>query len=208
MPIYKEKKIINIGIPKTCCTSIYHTFKDKNNKWLLDTKNICIEGNNKPISHMTLKEFTDYYKNINISEYTIFTIIRNPYDKIFSVYNHLKNVNQKNTFTNKIDVNHLTFNQWILKIKKILENNDEYYHNMLTSQTSFLKLDNKIPEYLKIFRYEELGKLEDYFNIKLQHLNKGNSNLTYKKVYNEVSQEFIYNYYKEDFLYFNYNKEL
>ena len=85
MPIYKEKKIINIGIPKTCCTSIYHTFKDKNNKWLLDTKNICIEGNNKPISHMTLKELTDYYKNINISEYTIFTIIRNPYDKIFCI---------------------------------------------------------------------------------------------------------------------------
>lgn len=46
MPIYKNRKLINIAIPKTSCTSIYNSFKDEYNK-LEDFKIIILDNRPK-----------------------------------------------------------------------------------------------------------------------------------------------------------------
>jgi hypothetical protein len=81
-----------------------------------------------------MEQFINYYKDINIFEYKIFTIVRNPYDKFYSLYNHIKNANKNNIFTYIINVNNLNINEWINKIKYFIENelnNNSYFDDII-----------------------------------------------------------------------------
>lgn len=220
MPIYKNIKIINIGIPKTCCTSIYTALKDKNNNSNNDLKKIKLENYTKRLGHLTLSQFINYYPEINIRNYNIITVIRNPYDRIYSIYNHIKKRNNTKGVPNELKTTNLNFNSWINSIKNIISQNGklnlekikylnkEDYVSFFTSQYEFLTVDNKIPSYINIFRYENITKLEKYLNLKLPILNKSNSKINYKNEYNQNSLDFIYKIYEIDFLKFGYSKQL
>ena len=219
MPLYKNKKIINIAIPKTCCTSIYTALKDKENNYNNDTKRINLKNYTKRFSHLTLNEFINFHPKININDYNIITIIRNPYDRIYSIYNHLKKT-KSISIPKELKTNNLDFNQWIISIKNVISQDGKLnlekikyfkiddYVSFFTSQYDFLIVNDKIPEYVNIFRYENIRELEKYLGINLPILNKGNSKISYKKAYNQSSLDFIYQIYKIDFIKFGYPKQI
>ena len=101
MPINKKCKIIFIHIPK--CSGIYITklFDMYGNNFLHSSKNSSIPTKNchvygRTLQHYTIKMIQDcihtynimnpLIENINITEYKIFTIIRNPYIRFISAY--------------------------------------------------------------------------------------------------------------------------
>ena len=217
MPIYKNKKIITIAIPKTACTSMYQAMKDNFNNINKDLKLIKLKGVPKRLGHLTLNQFLNYYTEINIKDYQIISIVRNPYDRFFSIYNHIKNANRSGIYTKIIDVTEnnntifLTFNEWVLKINKIIHTNFNlaYFddiHSYFIPQYKFLEIESNIPSYVKIFKFENIEEVKNNFKIKLPKLNAGNhSGNKIKNIYNDESKKIVYDLYKKDFEIFNYD---
>jgi len=211
MPIYKNKKLIHVAIPKTGSTSIYHIFKDKLNN--NDDLKIIIIGNTpKRLGHLTLKQIPLYHKDIDINNYKIFSIVRNPYDRFYSIYKHMKNLNNRLIYTNIIDVNNLDFNEWLVKIERLGNiSNDtytDYVNSFFISHFEYLQINNKIEDSIQLFKFENLHELEIEYNIILPHLNTSNISQNYISVYNEYSLNYVYNKYINDFIQFNYEKHV
>lgn len=212
MPIYRKKKIINIAIPKTACTSLYYSLKEDDNYISEDLNIIILNGYPKRKGHLSISEFLNYYNDIDISKYKVITIIRNPFDRMFSVYNHIKNANKKCIYTNVIDINNRNFNEWLKYIytifDKIKEKSKEYgddIYSYFIPQIDFLTVNNSIPKYIKIFRFEDLNELEKNINCKLIHINKGNIEMiNYKDIYNQESINIIKDLYHKDLKIFDY----
>lgn len=96
MPVYPNLKLIYIRIPKTAG----EYFEKYINKYDTPISNIH--------PHATLLHITHGSSNAvvvpNIHEYTIVTIVRNPYDWFESLYNYTKlHKGFKNTWDDKID---------------------------------------------------------------------------------------------------------
>jgi len=174
---------------------------------------INLNGYPKRKGHLTLSNFLNYHNNIDISRYKVITIIRNPFDRIFSVYNHIKKINRNGIYTFAIDINNKNFNEWLKYIYTIFnelkEKSKEYgddLYSFFIPQIDFLTVGNNIPKYVKIFRFENLDKLENFINCKLIHANKSNIEMiNYKNIYNKESINIIKKLYNKDLKIFNYN---
>lgn len=99
---FKDKKIIFVHIPKTGGSSLEYAIcsellNDKNSKSVYNTsyKNFTVNGffRNKRHEdlHGHLHSFiSEYNKYLNIDEFLKFTVLRNPFDQIISLYNQLR----------------------------------------------------------------------------------------------------------------------
>jgi len=91
MPYYKEKTLLFIHIPKTGGTIVEYNIKKKTSQKLsgmCGRKNTLLDFpyNQKSLQHLfytTIYKFRDKL-NINFDNIKIFTIVRNPYDRIIS----------------------------------------------------------------------------------------------------------------------------
>tara|TARA_B100001939_G_scaffold225054_1_gene193769 strand:+ start:261 stop:854 length:594 start_codon:yes stop_codon:yes gene_type:complete len=160
------------------------------------------------------------YIDFSESDYQKFCVCRNPYDRIFSAYwfiinNNLyypedvefsKQVKQFADF-NEFVINYLSFQQ-----TPPCQVVDTYDTNMKTT-CHFLPQSNWVCDSwykpfqdIKIYRYENLEKLEKELEIRMPfHYNKSNKP-NYLDVYNEQSKDIIYSMYKYDFVNFGYEK--
>ena len=177
--IIEEYKAIFIHIPKNAGSSIETYFANESFRI-------------QPNKHDTINEIKKRFKN-SYDNYSKFTIIRNPYDKMVSWYFYLKrNVGENH--------NVIEFNDWIKDPSKFWHANDPI---------SYLKPQCKwIDNTVEIIRFENLNEeLNNFFgeDIDLPITNKSNHN-HYSTYYNKNSIDIIYDRYKEDFKRYNYKK--
>ena len=186
-------KCIFIHIPKAAGISIANAlFKTygAGHKKVVEYKNI-----------FPLKTYNKYYK---------FTIVRNPYTRLFSAYNFLKKggINSfDKAFNEKVLVNYNSFDDFVLNY---LTPETIYSYIHLLPQFEFLVDENDEINIDFVGRYENLEndfktiKKKLNLNIQLPHLNnfKSSSN---QPISTEVKNK-IYYLYRKDFELLNYNK--
>lgn len=188
-PIKKGKKrnFIFIHIGKTAGTSITKIIGEPFQKHNTAKEVIKIIGREK---------WDNNYK---------FTVVRNPWDKVFSWYKYRTQLNQSNMKTNPI-----SFADWVACTYG--ENKDPYYYyrpKIFLPQVEWLKNDNGEIDMDKIIRFEnlkedfeivanEVGVVSD-----LPHINK-TKRTDYREFYDEATKEIIEQWFYEDIKLFNY----
>ena len=185
-------QIIYIHIPKTgglyLCKSIY---------------------GNYGLGH----HFYPYYQKVfkkRISKYFVFTVVRNPYNRLISAINYLNSGGINNIHKDWKEKYGLEkdINSFLLKNLEELVSNDEHFF----PQFKFIEINNAIPETLDyIGKYEDFNKVKQKINsIKkiFFPLNKINSSKKYFSVaeLSNGSIKLINRLYHEDFINFNYKK--
>ena len=202
MPYYPNKNILFIHIPKTGGTIIENQIKKQYNETLYSgfTNNILEYPYNKiSLQHQfytTIYKYKDVL-NINFNKIKIFSVVRNPYDRIISDlfwFNLIK----------KNDSSDIVYN--IIK-NKYLYRDDLDNHNL--PQYLFITDENKklLPN-IKIYKTEELNIKNDEINKYLEiniNIKRENVNKNYSKYLNRNSINIINNFYKKDFELFGYN---
>lgn len=213
MQCIEDLNLIFIHIPKTGGSFIERNLK--NIKFKIFNKKTIFGG------HQNYKWFN---KNIvNINTYDIFTIVRNPYNRIISAFYYL--IKPERIEGDKKEIEYLgnplnlsTFIDNIYNEYKINKIN-RYIH--ITLQYKFLINDeNKIASNISIFKYETLDK--DFFNFISKYKNNNKVyNLFIKDIYNNIKIKEDYEIhnilskddiskineiYDEDFKLFNYDK--
>ena len=205
MPYFEELNILFIHIPKTGGSSVEKYFEKKINKKL--SKNFLYSKTEKfnemhSYQHMT---FNEILKNkellkININDETfIFTIVRNPYERIISELFFRKMINKSSSpeYVEKKIINYLK--------------SKETYDNHKIPQYSFIIFENSmINNNIKIIKTENLNNdmkylgFNDFENI--EELKTHRNNLDYYSYLNNNSIKNINEYYVLDFIIFDYKQ--
>lgn len=214
MPYYKECNLLFIHIPKTGGTCI-DTQICKSHKRTLYTifRNDLLP---EPYKNISLQHqfYTTIYENrtildINFDKIKIFTIVRNPYDRIISDlfwlgcnfgngrFKEFKVM--KNKKINPEQVYNLIKNIYINNNK--LDNHNQPQYKFITDKNC-----NLIPN-IKIFKTEQLNKSNHNINQFLGfniHIGRNNVNKDYSRYLNKKSISLINDFYKKDFELFDY----
>ena len=210
--ISHKHKAIFIHIPKTGGTSIEKFFNISpfNNK-LPDYTNLV--GYDKKLGihlqHATVSQIIEH--NLipdNIwNEYFKFTIVRNPFDKMYSEYNWIsKDIKIKDSFLNFINK--------AGKYREVLNNRSiwEYRGDHLTNQIDYIQHNNKIQvDYIARFENFQreietiLGflKIDKKFDIHSKKI-KDKIFKQYYHFYSRIDKKIIEKAYKEDLEFFDY----
>ena len=93
-----DKKIIFIHIPRCGGSSIKEYLKELSNSWDLNP------------NHLQLKDYEKRY-GIDLNDYFIFTCVRNPYNKIYSMFRYKKFKRET------LDTKDKSFYEWIISLK-------------------------------------------------------------------------------------------
>ena len=208
MPYYKEKNLLFIHIPKTGGTVIEAEIKKKYKQTLYSGYiNNILES---PFNKFSLQHqfYTTIYKyqnklDVNFNNIKIFTVVRNPYDRIISdlfwwkrkkKYPEFKiNYNDTEEIYNFIKNNYLN--------RDDLDNHNQPQYKFITDEN--LNLISNI----KILKCETLNDTNNELNKFLGfniNIKKENINKDYSKFLNKKSILLINEYYKKDFELFNY----
>lgn len=140
----------------------------------------------------------------------IFSIVRNPIDRLFSIWNYCTNSYTKFSFfsltkeDNKYKIK--DFNKFV---KNFYENGlpEKYPQKMFLKMSDILNID--LYEKIKIYKFEELEKYIDFlklnYNIECDYPYYNYSNKNIIKNITKETCEIISNLYKEDFERFDYD---
>ena len=202
--LYKDKKIIFLHIPKTGGDSIERTF-------------IKYYG---PYTdrHRTLSYIINKHDIKDIEKYTIFVVTRNPFERIFSSFNHCMPV-KWNLITPPI----LRFQKYVMAIKDYFddpENFNSVKHEFKLNIAHIQKFNDWIIDKngeeistIKILHFDNLNHHWDHnkkdfgIDIKLPHLNKtafSRKNKKYYMYYNKKTRKIIEEIYKDEIERFGY----
>ena len=187
-PIIKirGKEFIFIHINKNAGTSILNSF-------------------NKKKFHLTVEELNELLGERTFNKCIKFAIVRNPYDRVISLYKHRIKTNQSNLNSENIGIN-----EWVKSV--FSENTNLKYRDknrMFLTQLEWLKDKYGVIQVDEILRFDKLKYDFDRFckkyslDTKLNHDNK--SDFIYSDILNDSSKTIIYNYFKEDFLFLGLN---
>lgn len=189
-----NKKLIFIHIPKTGGSSI---------KQALFGKYIS--------SHDHAGYYRDHHE-LCWNSYFKFSIVRNPWDRTFSIYNFYKNGNNPVNAKIKISMNEMSFEDFIhLYSRGEWLPGSSFSNPLLTQQLDWISLDGKIAVDL-VVKFESLQ--EDYIRLceelnirarRLPHLKKMGNRGDYKNMYNDETKNIIYRRFKKDIEAFDYD---
>jgi len=210
MPISHHYKCLFIHIPKTAGTSIEKTL-DIYGDWRKENREILfgrIESGE--LKNIGLK--TDFLQHVTIAEaqeiscipqdYFSFSFIRNPWDRMVSIYSNPDNNLVWKARRMGIDLLDLSFEEFVLEIGRI-------NHVHLTEQYKFICDEQYRLQVDFLGRFENL--LEDYsiicekvgLNTQFTHANKS-EHLSYKNYYNANTKRIIEDRYEADIELFKY----
>lgn len=193
---FYDTNSIFIHIPKTGGTSVGQTIYDSN-----------------VIGHKHRKWSDYYYLNKKFYNNSFkFCFVRNPYDRILSVYNYLMNVPSQHIYTKKwaekfmTDVSSLEefvnyLNPIRMKVWPHLELQTDYIFSGKKNMVDFIGRFENFEEDLMFVA----KKLNINVN-KVPHLNKSAKKEKSVPIVNELIKERIYYLYKKDFILLNYDK--
>ena len=204
MPYYPEKNILFIHVPKTGGTKIENELKKKYEQNLYNNKigNNLLDTpfNNSSLQHQfysTIYKYRDIL-NVNFDKIKIFSIVRNPYNRVIS-----------DLFWYRLIEENFTKNQVFNIIKnKYLYRNDLDNHNL--PQYKFITDENlNLYKNIKVFKTENLNEnnneLNEYLDVDID-IKRKNVNRNYMKYLNKKSISLINTFYDIDFKLFNYDK--
>ncbi len=195
-PFYLKKRndIIHIHITKTAGTSLVHSMDFNRSNKSYGTK-----------KHYFSKEVIDIVGQEHWDNSFKFTFVRNPWDRLYSLYRFRL---RKNKIISEEQGN--SFNLWL---KSIINLQDSDPYKKSKPQTEWLKnFDNKI-DFDFIGRFEELehdveklGKLIS-MKINLPHINQTLPIIHYSNAYDNELEDLVHKHYKGDIDLFNYSFE-
>lgn len=217
------KFITFIWIPKCAGTTIQNYYNLERQICKTKSSNYNFK-NNKSVTfghadiNIILKK--NIISNIFYKNSFKFCIVRNPYDRIVSLFHYQKKNKMFNKSPNFID---LSFDLWI---KYLYENRNNIPKSNDTNYTKNKLINNQwnlmcswIPKDIDKIYYFENG-IENIINdinininnnikvINLKHYNK-TDHINYKYYYkNKLTQEYVYKIYEKDFITFNYPKKI
>ena len=204
MPYFKSLNILFIHIPKTGGANIenYFFFISKTHPKIenlisYETKPIDLKINNHSLQHLTFKEILNLknFFDVNLDNLKIFTVVRNPYDRIISDLLFLKLINENDT-SNEVEI----------EIEKYFNNNSDYDNHKTLQFNFILDKDNNINKKIIVIKTESLN--QEMKNLGFPDFAKYCNNYKHTKNYykylNNESIKMINSYYKKDFEYFNY----
>lgn len=199
MRLSKKGKLLFIHIAKNAGRSVWEAMEKK----YKDTRKIAW-------GHSTLQEV---HKKINLKKYTTFAIVRNPYDRMVSLYHFL--YQQKDSFMGYDGVERPTsiipglgFEKWLLEYGKVAHTSSKK-NRLVTSkqpQLDWLTVNKKVV-CNEIIRFEELyPRLHNILGITKEELPVKHKTKRggYRELYTPKSKAFVEKYFKKDLEYFNY----
>tara|TARA_Y100000389_G_C17453088_1_gene516151 strand:- start:1101 stop:1757 length:657 start_codon:yes stop_codon:yes gene_type:complete len=215
MPYYKSKNVLFIHIPKTGGSGIELAISDSFNKAKGTTSLYTFDWETKnkkgeypynildyPYNTISLQHqyYSTLYKyrdklGINFNNIKIFSIVRNPYDRIISDLFYLK----------KIDIDFTA--EQVYKVIRYNYLNIPNLDNHNVPQYKFITDDNcQLISNIKIFKCEQLNYSNDEINKFLGfniNIKKG-INKNYSRFLNKDSILLINKFYRKDFELFDY----
>ena len=198
--IFEKYKILNnnlyfIHIPKNAGTYFCKYF---------------LENKNKEPGHSKIIDYPSNLHNRTVA------IVRNPYDRMVSIYTYSKIGNKGHYYKPNIKHEHYSFsknNNFDKFVTSLYKKNIKHdIHSV--KQSDYIIINNKCPcKY--VLRLENLERdLKDKLgfknikNIKNKKENQSNT-INWKKYYtNDTTKKMVYEMYKDDFINFNYSKNI
>jgi len=178
-------KFIFVHITKTGGTSATQVLK----KYLYDA----------PMKqHETAVECRDRIGKDLFSEYFKFTFVRNPWDKMVSMYHYLRQ--SKNLYRNL----GISFKDWVSDVEKL-----DQEERSTSSQLSWIEENGEIlVDFIGKFEsYEEdFEKVKNKLQLqcsKLNHINQS-QHLEYRSYYDEATKDIVRSRFEEDIEFFKY----
>lgn len=212
MPINFNKNIIFIHIPKCSGTRINQLFNLNTPNILYSHYNDILGRTRQHYPYYLIKTIIENH-NLNIDNYYIFTIVRNPYYRFISAYNQYPNRCNEDFKKLINNMNIKTFALYLLNKIKIEGYDFFKYGSLHQFQPSIFYIEKNNPN-INILKIENnynntIKQLCNKFNITYDNdaiLNK-DPNSNYDEILKDVNlKNIIYEIYKEDFEYFNYEK--
>lgn len=201
MPYYKKINLLFIHIPKTGGTVLEQAIKKKYDQTLFSgkTNNLLPKPYNKiSLQHQFYSTIYEYRNklNVNFDNIKVFSVVRNPYDRVIS-----------DLFWNKLIKTDFTKQQVYDVIKNnYLYRNDLDNHNQ--PQYKYITNENgELIKNIKLFKTENLNKSNDKINEIIGFsidIKQNNINKDYNRYLNKESISLINEFYKKDFELFNY----
>lgn len=212
----KDRNIIFVHIPRTAGTYIEDSISQKYGllkNWPHPNTDVLFglqklkDGQFLTLQHLTLKEMINFgFLEDKNSE--IFTIIRNPYDRIISLHkNWFSKYESLDEFLDKLismrlddyDFNGIVTNKENFNYLNMTDNIDDIKYFVLPQYYYIIQDNNDYN--VDIIKYENMEKLNMKYNLNLRYKNT-NTNHSFT----ETQREKIYKIYKKDFEYFGYAK--
>jgi hypothetical protein len=193
---FDEYKCIYVHIPKCAGLSICKV----------------IFGNKGP-GHINIKAYQKIFSKKEFDTYFKFSIVRNPYDRLLSAYEFLKNGGISKRDINWARENILKYKNFDEFVKKWVTRNNIYSYDHFIPQHEFICIDGSIMvDFLGgLERIEEdFNTITDKLNINvaLTHTNNGNRCGGFLDYYCRDAMEIVYNVYKSDFDILGYDSRL
>jgi hypothetical protein len=204
MPHCLKHNLFYIHIPKTAGTSIEKALDMQKDECFYSENRVNKTFKISPqhLCYLTLDSF------FNFKNFTLFTVVRNPFDRIVSEYKYIQH--EENQYWNKFKK--LKFDSFIQEVFSLDE-----------SERSGLFDDHFKPQYkfieggedkIQVFKYENIQEVFDWLNLKtnlvLNFPHERKSNKMHCSMYYKYKDtiDFVRNFYEKDFEIFNYSLEL
>lgn len=200
MLILPEQKVVFISIPKTAGTSMHYALNTVDYK------------HPEPLYyHMGIGQASVLYPQIR--QYKSFAFVRNPWDRLVSLYHDFK-FNRQNQYSEQITVNpallseYNTFEEFCFELPE-----SAYFADIHFLPQSHFTHVNNIRRVTEIGKFENINedfdKIVERFNLKLamplRHSNKSD-HINYRSYYTSVSLiDTVAELYKDDVEHFNYD---
>lgn len=190
-----------IHIPKTAGTfvkKIIDSNEDNKNIFYLKSKT---DSQSIIESHYSIRFVKKNFNNLNKIKF--FTIVRNPYDRIYSIWKYLKDAdNITNSLLCKVENNFSDF---------ITEMRSDFYDSFYFFSPQHYFLQGEELNNIEIFKFEDINtKLKDFLTQQNYTWSNQKINVTngpsWEEVYTQEMKEIVYNKYQKDFEIFNYLK--
>jgi len=203
MIICDKNKFVFIHIPKNSGTAMTEELQKiyKNTKLLKhcerDGKNIGIDK-----MHLYYDVIYEFISKDILDNYFKFCIIRNPYNKVYSAWNFIK---ERYGYSNVNDFIKYKLNEEFIYGKEIIPGDARVHYR---PQFTFV-YDNKNNKFADfIMRYESLNEdisiMNEKYGLNIKSYDNGNSQKSYINLLNKESILKINSLYKKDFELFNY----
>jgi hypothetical protein len=203
MIICDEKKFVFIHIPKNSGTAmtkeLQKTYKDTQLLMFCERDGINIGIDKMHLYYDVIDKFIP--KNI-LDKYFKFCIIRNPYNKLYSAWNFIK---ERHGYSDVNDFIKYKLNEEFIYGKELIPGDARVHYR---PQFTFVydNENNKFPDF--IIRYENLNedisKMNEKYDLNIPLYDDGNSEKSYISLLNKESIIKINSLYKKDFELFNY----